>query len=76
MLSDKNIVVDAQGKVIGRLFEDGYVYNKKGISIDKISYNGNTFYSGKIGKILPKGNVVDFYGNYIGFVNNSKIADK
>ena len=76
LLPEKNIIVDANGKVIGHMFADGYVYNQQGIAVDKFVYDGSGFYAHKTGRLLPKGNVVDMNGNYIGLVNdNGKVID-
>jgi hypothetical protein len=75
-LPEKNIIQGANGHIIGRLFADGFVYNRKGIAVDKFISDGSAFYSGKPGKILQKGYVVDFYGELVGFVNdNAEVID-
>ena len=76
ILPDKNIIVDAKGDIIGHLFADGYVYNTKGIAIDKFISDGSSFYNKKAGNILPKGKVVDFNGDIIGLVSdNGEVID-
>lgn len=49
VLPEKNIVVDSNGKVIGHLFADGYVYNQKGIAVDRFVYDGSSFYANRPG---------------------------
>ena len=70
LMSERNIIVDARGNTIGHLFADGYVYNKNGVAVDKFMLDGSGFYNKKTGSILPKGNVVDFNGDIIGFVSD------
>ena len=71
LLPEKNIIIDPRGNTIGHLFADGYIYNSKGISVDKFMLDGLGFYGKKTGSMLPKGNVVDFNGDIIGFVNDN-----
>ena len=68
-LDEKSIVVDPSGKFMGRVFPDGNVYNDKGVALGKIHGRGTGFFNRMLGKLLPRGEVVDFYGKKVGKVN-------
>ena len=61
-----NILYDSQGKKLGHLFPDGYVYDATGTAVGKINGGENGFYKDVAAKFLYPGFVVDKDGQLLG----------
>ena len=64
-----NILVDAEGNILGHLFPDGNVYNKSGEIVDRVKGVGLGLYGGTPAKFLKTGYAVDMDGQILGYVN-------
>ena len=64
-----NILVDAQGNVLGHLFPDGNVYDNNGTVIDQISGDGLGLYDGNPARFVTTGYLVGMDGKTLGYVN-------
>ena len=64
-----NVLIDAQGNIMGHLFPDGNVYDAEGEVVDRIKGAGIGLYGETPGKFLETGYVVDMDGQPLGFIN-------
>lgn len=59
-------VVNSQGRIIGRLFPDGQIYDAKGVAQGLLKNGGLSSYNNIYGAIAPLGEVVDLNGEIVG----------
>ena len=59
-------VVGSDGKIIGRLFPDGQVYDSKGVAQGVLKNGGLSSYNNIFGAVSPAGEVMDLQGRVIG----------
>ena len=64
-----NILISADGSILGHLFPDGNVYDGTGEVVDSVKGSGLGLYGGVPAKFLETGYVVDTDGQPLGFVN-------
>ena len=64
----KTAIINSSGRLIGRLFFDGQIYDTKGVSQGKFKNGGLNSYNNVYGSILPKGDVVNLKGEVVGLV--------
>ena len=64
-----NILISADGSILGHLFPDGNIYDGTGEVVDSVKGSGLGLYGGVPAKFLKTGYVVDTDGKPLGFVN-------
>ena len=70
----KTTIINSQGKIVGRLFVDGQIYDNKGVAQGALKNGGLSLYNGVYGAIAPKGEVVGVDGNILGVSTDSGVV--